>query len=53
VGAGAFFVGNAAEALDDVHAIFDMIGSPLWAEQTRAESASIGLRPSTTDLTPS
>ncbi|GAA2218384.1 AAA family ATPase [Micromonospora olivasterospora] len=41
----------AREALDDALAIFEELGSPVWAERVRAEIARIGGRVATTELT--
>jgi DNA-binding CsgD family transcriptional regulator len=35
----------AKEALDEALEIFDLVGSPRWAEQARTEIDAIGLRP--------
>jgi DNA-binding CsgD family transcriptional regulator len=44
----------AKDALEQALAIFDAVGSPLWARQARAELAAIGLRRgSGEELTPS
>jgi DNA-binding CsgD family transcriptional regulator len=39
----------AKAALDEALAIFEAVGSPVWAEQVRAEIACLGLRPGTPD----
>ena len=45
---------SARETLEEALAIFERIGAPLWAEQTRAEAGRIGGRaPSRGALTPS
>jgi len=44
----------AMAALEEALAIFETVGSPLWADQVRGEIASVGLRPAARDwLTPS
>lgn len=44
---------SARESLEQALSLFESLGSPLWAERTRAELARLGSRPSADELTPS